>query len=83
MQSLGMWADDVLADFLHIVRCTTFFFFFFLSLFIYFERERGRDREREWRRARKRGRGGIPSRLCTVSKEPDVVLEHANCEIMT
>ena len=33
------------------------------------ERERGRERERE------RERGRIPSRLCTVSAEPDASLE--------
>ena len=35
----------------------------------------GRGREREKER--------IPSRLCTISAEPDVGLEHMNCEIMT
>ena len=47
-------------------------------MFIYFERDskrsRGRERERRER---------IPSRLCTVSTEPDAGLNLTNCEIMT
>ena len=34
-------------------------------------------------RGRERGRERIPSRLHTVSAEPDVGLETTNCEIMT
>ena len=34
-------------------------------------------------RGRKRDRDRIPSRLCTVSTEPDVELELTNREIMT
>ena len=37
--------------------------------------ERGKERERERER--------IPSKLHTVSSEPDVELELTNCEIMT
>ena len=51
--------------------------------FIYSERERaqsgGGQREKERQRQRQR----IPSRLCTVSAEPDVALELTNHEIMT
>ena len=39
--------------------------------------ERGRERERE------REREKIPSRLCTVSTEPDAGLDLTVCEIMT
>ena len=54
-------------------------------MFIHFERERERERASE------RGRGGAetgretgePSRLSTVSEEPDVELNPTNCEIMT
>ena len=42
-------------------------------MFIYFERERGRER----------GRERIPSRLHTVSTEPDTGLHPTNHEIMT
>ena len=34
-------------------------------------------------RERERERQRIPSRLCTVSVEPDVGLELTNCEIVT
>ena len=53
--------------------------FFFLSLFVCFERKTERDHEQ----GRGRGREGIPSRLHTVSTEPDVGLELTNPEIMT
>ena len=49
------------------------FIFFFKCLFI-FEREQRRDRER--------GRYRIPSRLCTVSVEPDMGLELMNHKVM-
>ena len=61
-------------------RVTTMYVFFlkFLNLFIYFGRERanrvgseGGERER------------IPSRLHTVSAEPDTGLELTNCDTMT
>ena len=55
--------------------------FFFLSLFIYFE-EAG-ERKREERDRDKERIERIPSRLCTVSTEPDVGLEPMNHEIMT
>ena len=49
--------------------------------YVYFERGNvsrgGAEREGERERAR------IPSRLCTVSTEPDIGLEPTNCEIMT
>ena len=41
------------------------------------EAERGTEYEQG------RGREGIPSRLCTVSTEPDMGLDPTNCEIMT
>ena len=50
-------------------------------------RERERERERERARAekgqRETGRDRIPSRLHTVSVEPDTGLELMNCEVMT
>ena len=48
---------------------------FLLFMFIYFERERER-------RGRERGRERIPSKLCTVSREPDMGLNVLNHEIM-
>ena len=52
-------------------------------MFIYFETEReiGGGAERERGRGRERKR--IPSRLHTVSTEPDAGLEFTNREIMT
>ena len=50
-------------------------------MFIHFERER--ERERESRGGAERERQRIPSRLCTISAEPDVGLEVTNHEIMT
>ena len=53
------------------------------------EREResehggGAERERERERQRQRERERLPSRLCTVSTEPDVGVESTNCKIMT
>ena len=35
------------------------------------------------KRKRERGRQRIPSKLSTVSREPDTRLELTNCEIMT
>ena len=49
--------------------------------FIYFERER--ERERVQGRGREKGRARIPSRLHTVSAEPNIGLELTNREIMT
>ena len=40
-------------------------------------------RERRAERKREREKEGIPSRLCTVSTEPDVGLKLTNREIMT
>ena len=37
----------------------------------------------EWGRSRERGRERIPSRLLTVSAEPDVGFKPTNHEIMT
>ena len=37
----------------------------------------------QWGRGKERGRERIPSRLQTVSPEPNVGLEPMNCEIMT
>ena len=42
-----------------------------------------RRRERQLGRGRGRERDGIPSRLRTVSVEPNVGLDLMNCEIMT
>ena len=56
-----------------------FFFFFFLSLFIYLFRER--ESACAWEQQREGER--IPSRLPTVSTEPDVGLKLTNHEIMT
>ena len=49
------------------------------------ERERQKERNRECKqgRGKERGRERIPSRICTVSTEPDVGLKPMNCEIMT
>ena len=48
--------------------------------FIYFFWEK----KHKWGKGRERERGErIPSRLCTVSPEPDAGLEPTNCEIMT
>ena len=49
--------------------------------FIYFEREKEGDQG--WDKERKTERYRIPSRLHTVSSEPDEGLEPTNCEIMT
>ena len=46
-------------------------------------RERQTETKHEQGRGRERGRERIPSRLCTVCAEPNVVrLELMNCEIM-
>ena len=45
-----------------------------------------REREREWGgggMGRETKRERIPSRLCTVSKEPNLGFDPTNCEIMT
>ena len=52
-----------------------FRFILFFSLFIYFERERAEEDQREEERKR------IPSRLHTISTEPDKGLELTNHEI--
>ena len=46
-------------------------------------RERERERERESKAGRERGRERIPSRLHTVSIEPNTGLELMNSETMT
>ena len=56
-----------------------YFFPVFFFRFIYFERER----ENTSGGGAERGRERIPSRLYTVSLEPDTVLEFMNHEIMT
>ena len=58
--------------------CTSVLFFL---MFICFERER--EQEHKQRRGRERGRERIPSRLCTVSTDPDVGLNLTNHELMT
>ena len=58
-----------------------------LSLFkvyLFIEREKERERERmSWGGAEREAREKIPSRLCTVSTEPDVGLKLIDHEIMT
>ena len=62
---------------------------FYLSIYLFmylFMREGQRERERDWEQGRGRERGTErppPSRLRTVSSEPDVGLELTNREIMT
>ena len=51
--------------------------------FILTERQKERNRECKQGRGKERGRERIPSRICTVSTEPDVGLKLTNCEIMT
>ena len=51
-------------------------------MFIYFQRERERERERMWGRGEREGER-IPSRLHTVSIEPDAGLELTSQEITT
>ena len=57
--------------------------FLFSLKFIYLFWERERVSKHKQGRGRDRGRERIPSRLCTVSTEPDVGLKPMNCEIMT
>ena len=73
---------------LTVIKNNTYLIFYlrkkFLSLFIYFERAT----ESEWGRGKgggggKRGRERIPSRLHSVSTEPDMGLELTNCEFLT
>ena len=52
-------------------------------LFILKENESESERECEQGKGRERGRERIPSRLHTVSVEPNMGLEPTNCEIMT
>ena len=51
-----------------------------MYLFILREKK-SREGQRERERVRQRER--IPSRLCTVSADPNVGLEPTNCEILT
>ena len=51
-------------------------------MFIHFEKDRETERENEQGRVRERGER-IPSRLHTVSTEPNAGLDLKNCEIMT
>ena len=55
-------------------------FFFKAHLFILRERER---EQHEQRRGRERERKRIPSRLCTVSAEPEAGLDLMDLETMT
>ena len=57
-----------------------FLFFFKFILFIYFERVRERENTGEGRTEREER---IPSRLCTVSTEPNTGLHLTNSKIMT
>ena len=50
---------------------------YFFNVYLLFEIER------EWGRGRERGRQRIPSRLCTVSTEPNMGLELMKREMMT
>ena len=74
-QSCGGYAT-VLPFLLH------FIFKYILSLFIYFERERERAHVCQQGRGRERGKERIPSRLYTVSMEPNVGLDLTKREIM-
>ena len=47
------------------------------------ERERERERKARVREEQREKERENPSRLCTVSTEPDLGLELINCEIMT
>ena len=58
-----------------------FFTICFFNVYLFILREK--EREREQGRGRHRGRERIPSRLYTVSTEPDVGLTLTNCELMT
>ena len=58
-----------------------FHLFFFFNLFIL--RERERERESTSRGGAERRTDRIPSRLHTISAEPNMGLELMNCEIMT
>ena len=59
-----------------------FLFFLFFFEFIYFYREREREsastRKHEQGRGREREKDRVPSRLCSVSVEPDKGLESMN-----
>ena len=60
------------------------FFVKFIDLFWERERERERESEPEWGRGEtEREREKIPSRLYTVSTQPDTGLELTNCEMVT
>ena len=56
---------------------SSFIFLFFIKFYLFILRERLS------RQGAQRGREKIPSRLCTVSREPDMGFELTNCEIMT
>ena len=58
-----------------IVVLRMIFFMFYLYILREIEHKQGRGRQR--------GRERIPSRLCTVSIEPDAGLESTNREITT
>ena len=57
---------------------TSFYFYLKKKVYLFILQGEG---QREGERERERER--IPSRLCTVSMEPDVGLEPTNCENMT
>ena len=59
----------------------TFYFFNLSDFFKFLLKERKNVSEQG--RGRERGREEIPSRICTVSKEPDAGLDLTKREIMT
>ena len=67
----GLLQEMEISNLYSIFLCT--FFKLFIYLFIYLEHTNKGEAERE----------RIPSRLCTVSTEPDAGLNPTNCEIMT
>ena len=66
----------------HVSQIFGVTFFCLFNLFI-FEREKERGRESKWGKGRGRRRERIPSRVCTVSRKPDVGLKFTHQEIMT
>ena len=58
-------------------------FFFFKFIYSFKEREKERERERVGEGQIERRKERIPSRLHTVSEEPDARLELVSCDIMT
>ena len=62
---------------------TSGFLYVVFKAYLCILRERGREQGRGREREGERGRERIPSRLYTVSAEPDVGLDPMNCQITT